>query len=225
MKKPFGLATGRTMVPIYRTLVKRLKNWPTAEFEKLRSSWLSFNLDEYVGLSETDLCSFKAYMSEHLVQPLGLNPSQVNIPNGRARNLKEESHSYTKRLSQCGGFSFVLLGLGINGHIGFNDPPCGPESSCRVVTLSGATRQQNAFSFGSSSNSVPKQALTLGISEILQADEIHLIVTGIEKADVLDLLLKSSCSRSLPASWLLKHQRVFLWVDQDALSLGLGVEE
>ena len=221
-QKPIGLATGRTMIPIYRSLVHRLSLWPTIDLEQLRLSWLSFNLDEYVGLAETDTSSFNRYMAQHLGLPLMLSPSRMKIPNGLARDLQNECYAYVNQLQQYGGLGVLLLGLGSNGHVGFNDPPCGPESSCRVVPLALATRKQNAFSFGGNPDSVPIEAITLGISEILKAEEIHLVVTGLPKADILNALLTSSCTNELPVSWLRMHQRVFIWADKDALSSFIG---
>ncbi len=215
--KPLGLATGRTMKPIYSCLVNRLSHWSNADLQKLRTCWLSFNLDEYVGLGEGDAESFRSYMTRHLGDPLYLSPLQLRIPDGRANDLCGEASSYGKELERLGGIGLQLLGLGNNGHIGFNEPPCGPESSCRIISLSDSTRAQNAFSFQEDLDNVPKQAITLGIQEILNADEVHLIVTGSEKKDILQKLMGCSPSEHLPASWLLKHPNFYIWADSDAI--------
>ena len=110
-----------------------------------------------------------------------------------------------------------LLGLGSNGHVGFNEPPCGPLMACRVVQLSAATRQQNAGLFGGDPQRVPEAAITLGLKEILAAEEIHLVVTGSGKAAILKKLLDDEPSEQLPASWLRQHPRVWLWVDRAAM--------
>ena len=216
--KPLGLATGRTMEPIYAALVARLQDWPAAALEQLRRGWLSFNLDEYVGLGADDARSFSAYMARHLGEPLRLSPQQLHLPDGESADPQQQACRYADQLQSFGGVGVQLLGLGSNGHVGFNEPPCGPDASCRVVSLSKSTRQQNAAAFGSDPSKVPLKALTLGLREILEADEIHLIVTGKAKAEILKQLLNSPCTDQLPASWLRHHPRVALWVDQAALN-------
>ena len=216
--KPLGLATGRTMEPIYKSLMARLKSWPDIELEKLVKTWCSFNLDEYVGLSESDDASYIAYMIRHIGRPLNLAPNQMRVPNGRSEDPEKEASSYLEELRNWGGVSIQLLGLGVNGHLGFNEPPCGANVSCRVVSLSYLTRQQNAFAFQNNPDLVPAKAITLGLEEILLADEIHLIVSGFSKANILSSLLTDSASEKLPASWLRKHPNMFLWADYEALS-------
>ncbi len=214
--KPLGLATGRTMEPIYRALINRLKSWPKVQLEELLKNWCSFNLDEYVGLGIDDYESFLSYMKRFLVDPLDLSPEKFHIPNGNTEDPDKAAFRYLEELQECGGLGIQLLGLGGNGHIGFNEPPCNNKDSCRVVSLSSSTRKQNAFSFGGDLNKVPSKAITLGLAEILNADEIHLVVTGKEKMFILKELLSSDCTENLPASWLKLHSRVFLWVDKDA---------
>ncbi len=215
--KPLGLATGRTMEPIYTALTSRLMSWTPSDLERLLKGWSSFNLDEYVGVEICDERSFNAYMKRHLGGPLRLTPEQVNLPNGAAKDPYLEARLYQKKLLGHGGIGLLLLGLGINGHVGFNEPPCGPDESCRVVKLSDLTRKQNAFAFGNAPNQVPSEAITLGFTEILSADEIHLVVIGSDKATVLNKLLNGSISEHLPASWLRFHKNVHLWVDQATL--------
>ncbi len=180
--KPFGLATGRTMKPIYDLLVHRLYSWPSKELEKLIKGWVSFNLDEYIGLSRDDQKSFSFFMANHLGNPLNLSYEKMHIPNGNAKDPHLEACQYTQELLNYGGISFQLLGLGINGHIGFNEPPCDFKESCRVVELTEDTKRQNASSFYGEANSVPSYAITLGLREILDAEEIHLIVVGEKKS-------------------------------------------
>ncbi len=216
--KPLGLATGRTMEPIYQALVARLRSWPKQNLEPLLDGWSSFNLDEYVGLSKGDADSFSAYMNRHLGSPLRLGSDKLLIPDGRSKDPIEEADLYRKHLKSLGGLSIQLLGLGMNGHVGFNEPPCHPDASCRVVDLSSATREQNASSFAGDLGRVPTNAITLGLSEILLAEEVHLIVTGKAKSSVLHSLLNEPASEFLPASWLRQHSNLFLWVDHSALS-------
>ena len=217
--RPLGLATGRTMELFYAALVRRLQQWSGSDLERLRSGWLSFNLDEYVGLSSTHANSFAFYMKQRLADPLGLLPEQLHLPDGAAAQPDLEARRYSQELQRAGGIGLQLLGLGGNGHIGFNEPPCGADAPCRCVQLCAATREQNAAAFGGVSDQVPARAITLGIAEILAAQELHLIVTGATKTEILRRVFANGCDPSLPASWLLSHPRVRLWVDDAALGL------
>ncbi len=214
--KPLGLATGRTMEPLYRELVQRLRQWPAQRLDLLRRHWISFNLDEYVGLTSSDPRSFACYMQSQLGEPLGLTADQLRLPDGMARDPAEEALRYRADLRLAGGIGLQLLGLGANGHVGFNEPPSASDAPCRVVTLQPATRMQNAGAFDGDPASVPAQAITLGIDDILSADEIHLIVTGAAKAEMLHMALLEPCRDVVPASWLQRHPRVHLWVDDAA---------
>ena len=176
--RPMGLATGRTMEPFYDALLQRLRQWSSADLSHLRQGWLSFNLDEYVGLPAHHGASFRAYMHKRLGQPLGLSPEQLRLPDGAAADPPQEAIRYGLQLRQAGGIGLQLLGLGSNGHVGFNEPPCSADASCRCIDLSPSTRDQNAEAFGGDSALVPRQAITLGMDEILAAQEVHLIVTG-----------------------------------------------
>ena len=215
--RPLGLATGRTMEPLYGALVARLKLWPQEQLQQLCRHWLSFNLDDYVGLSVGDPSGYSAYMQKHLGQPLGLGPPQLRLPQPDAVDPEAAAQAYQQSLAATGGVGLQLLGLGSNGHVGFNEPPCGPLMACRVVQLSAATRQQNAGLFGGDPQRVPEAAITLGLKEILAAEEIHLVVTGSGKAAILKKLLDDEPSEQLPASWLRQHPWVWLWVDRAAM--------
>lgn len=215
--RPLGLATGRTMEPLYASLVEQLRAWPAPQMQALRSSWLSFNLDEYVGLPCGDQASYRHYMNVHLGRPLGLGEAQLRLPDGAAGDSTAAAAAYGAALARSGGVGVQLLGLGSNGHVGFNEPPCKADVSCRVVQLSAATRQQNAGLFGGDPQQVPPLAITLGVAEILQAQEIHLVVTGAAKASVLQRLLHEPPSEALPASWLQQHPQVWIWADAAAL--------
>ena len=218
--RPLGLATGRTMEPVYAGLVKRLQGWSGSDRQRLRLVWSSFNLDEYIGLASRDPRSYRAFMETWLGQPLQLPSSSLRVPDGQATDPTVAAEHYSNQLQASGGIGLQLLGLGANGHVGFNEPPCGPEQRCHVVTLSEATRHQNASMFGGTPAAVPHQAITLGVAEILAAREIHLVVTGRSKAPILARLLEMQRpDPSLPASWLLEHERVQLWADTEALSL------
>ena len=216
--KPLGLATGRTMVPVYRALVSRLLKWPSSNLCELISTWSSFNLDEYIGLPLEDPRTFRAYMRNHLAVPLGLDIEKIRIPSSESLDPNKEAKLYADELTNQGGIGLQILGLGSNGHIGFNEPPCTLCSKCRVETLTSSTRNDNAFDFQDTLKMVPSQAITLGLKEILEADEIHLIVTGSSKAKILNYVLNSPPNKNLPASYLVLHPNVSIWADEEALT-------
>ena len=221
--RPLGLATGRTMEPLYAALVKRLLRWPPQDLAALRRSWCSFNLDEYLGLPAGDPRSYRSFMNDRLGRPLALPEGALQLPDGQAADGDAAALAFRAALQVRGGIGVQLLGLGSNGHVGFNEPPCTPEQACRVVALSPATRQQNAGHFGGDPAAVPARAITLGLEEILAAEDIHLVVTGQAKAGILGRLLAlKQPDPDLPASWLLLHPRVRLWADAEALSLSLA---
>lgn len=217
-ERPLGLATGRTMEPVYRAMARQLSQLPWAEHERLRERWLSFNLDEYVGLGGADPRSFTAHMREKLVDPLGIDPSQALLPDGLAPDPEAEAERYGQVLAAAGGIGLQVLGIGLNGHVGFNEPPCGPEATCRCLELSASTRRHNAAGFGGDAGAVPARAITLGLREILAAERILLVVTGAAKAPILRRLMQEPPSPDLPASWLRTHGAVT--VISDAAALG-----
>ncbi len=214
--RPLGLATGRTMEPLYAALVSRLRGWPSDRLQLLRQRWLSFNLDEYVGLAPKHPSSFAAFMDHHLVRPLGLHSDQVLLPDGAAADPEAAADRFADQIRSAGGIGAQLLGLGSNGHVGFNEPPCGPDVRCRLVRLSPTTRLQNAAAFQGSPELVPTEAITLGLHEILGANELHLIVTGAAKAEILRKALGREGDPEVPASWLRRHPSLWLWVDDAA---------
>ena len=215
-ERPLGLATGRTMEPIYASLARRVEGLEAAERQELRQHWCSFNLDAYVGLEGADPRSFAAEMGNRLTAPLGLDPARVHLPDGRAADPHAAAETYAAQLAAAGGIGLQLLGLGLNGHVGFNEPPCSAEAPCRCVELSPATRRQNAGTFGGDPGAVPERAITLGLREILAAERLLLVVTGAAKAEVLARALQEPPSPELPASWIQLHPRVLVVADRAA---------
>jgi glucosamine-6-phosphate deaminase len=216
-RRPLGLATGRTMMPLYAALAAAVAQQSPGDQDVLRRQWCSFNLDEYVGLGPQSPGSFAAEMDRHLCQPLAVDPNQVHLPNGLAADPDAEALRYSQSLRRAGGVGLQLLGLGLNGHVGFNEPPCPADSQARCVELCSSTRQANAGGFGGDWQQVPALAITLGLAEILEAQRILLVVTGAAKAQVLQRLLHSQPSEALPASWLWQHPSVFILADAAAL--------
>lgn len=216
--RPLGLATGRTMEPVYAALARRVAGLPASEAAGLRQGWSSFNLDAYVGLDPADPRSFAAEMRARLTLPLGLDPAAVQIPAGLTPDPDAEARRYGEAVAAAGGIGLQLLGLGLNGHVGFNEPPCGPDLPCRCLELSAATCAQNAAAFGGDPAAVPRRAITLGLREILAAERLLLVVTGAAKAAVLRRTLEEPPHAGLPASWIQQHPSLTVIADQAALA-------
>ena len=214
---PLGLATGRTMEPVYAALARRLGRLEPALSTRVRAGWSSFNLDEYLGLGPQDPSSFAATMARQLVEPLGLEPGRVRLPDGRAVDPDGEARRYGAAVAAAGGIGLQLLGLGLNGHVGFNEPPAGAAEACRCVALSDPTRRQNAGAFGGDPGAVPRRAITLGMAEILAARRVLLVVTGGAKAAVLRRTLLEPPTPELPASWLQHHRALTVIADAEAM--------
>lgn len=213
-----GLATGRTMQPVYGALCARIASLAAPQRAALTAGWRSFNLDEYVGLGPQDPQSFTAFMHQALAVPLGLAPGQLQLPDGLAADPATEAGRYSHLVAAAGGIDLQLLGLGSNGHIGFNEPPCPSDAPCRCLPLSAATRRQNAAAFGGHADAVPGRAITLGTRDILAAHQVLLVVTGAPKAAILRRTLEEPPGPEVPASWLQNHPRLQVIVDAAAAS-------
>ena len=213
-----GLATGRTMVPVYAALRQQLGALPAEERQGLLAGWRSFNLDEYVGLGPAHPASFARFMQEQLSAPLALPAGALQLPNGQAADSQAEAQRYGAAVREAGGIQLQLLGLGNNGHVGFNEPPCPADAPCRSLVLSEATRRQNAAAFGGDPAAVPLQAITLGTADICAARQLLLVVTGAAKADILRRCLLEPPGPDRPASWLQGHPGLRILVDAAAAS-------
>ena len=211
-----GLATGRTMEPVYAALRQRLTALPPQQLALLLGQWRSFNLDEYVGLAKDHPQSFAAFMKRQLAAPLHLPGGCLQIPDGSAADPVAEARRYSAVVIAVGGIDLQLLGMGSNGHVGFNEPPCSAAEPCRCLALSPATREQNAAAFGGDPAAVPERAITLGTAEILAARRVLLVVTGAAKAQILRRALQEPPCPEVPASWLQHHPQLEVVLDQAA---------
>lgn len=208
-----GLATGGTMEPIYARFVERVR------LQKVDVSRLtSFNLDEYVGLSPDHPKSYSAYMRQHLFQHLHFDSSRLHVPDGLAPDLDQHSREYSGKVQQCGGIELQLLGVGGNGHIGFNEPGTSFDSQCHVVQLSERTRLDNSRFFGGNAI-VPASAITMGMVEIMQAREILLVATGESKARIVAEWYRREVTEAVPFTVLKRHPRAKIILDEAAASL------
>lgn len=208
-----GLATGGTMEPIYARFVEQVRRLHVDV-----SRLTSFNLDEYVGLSAEHPKSYAAYMRQHLFQHLSFDGSRLHLPDGLARDLDGHCREYSDMVRQSGGIELQLLGVGGNGHIGFNEPGTPFNSYCHVVQLSERTRLDNSRFFEGNAI-VPASAITMGMVEIMEAHEILLVATGASKARIVADWYKSEVTEAIPFTVLKRHERAKILLDEAAASL------
>ncbi|MGM0837530.1 MAG: glucosamine-6-phosphate deaminase [Bacillota bacterium] len=206
-----GMATGSTPTKLYEYLVKDFKENDTSY-----QGITTFNLDEYVGLDKNDSNSYFEYMNSHLFQHININKENTHIPNGKAEDLENECRNYEQKLHDKGPVDIQILGLGENGHIGFNEPGTRFDSRTQVVKLTESTRKANARFF-ETMEEVPSHAITMGIDTIMNAKEILLLVSGKNKAKAFEQLINGSFSASFPASILKKHPCVRIIADSTVL--------
>ena len=208
-----GLATGSTMEPIYQCLVEQLRQENTN-----LSQITTFNLDEYVGLGPEHPQSYHYYMYLHLFGKVPVAEARACLPRGKCVNLEEECRDYSRRIQDAGGLDIQLLGIGTNGHIGFNEPGTPFDSTTHVVELSENTRLDNGRFFDDPSQ-MPTHAITMGIRDIMQAKRIVLVATGRHKAQVMLDLYNSPPDENMPASILKQHPNIDIYLDEDAAGL------
>ncbi|SDF02673.1 glucosamine-6-phosphate deaminase [Limimaricola pyoseonensis] len=205
-----GLATGGTMEPVYARLVAQARSGQVA-----LDRMTGFNLDEYVGLPPRHPQSYHAFMRAHLAAPAGLDPARLNLPRGDAPDAAAEAARYEAAIAASGGIDLQLLGLGANGHIGFNEPSSSLASPTRVKTLNHATRAANARFFGPGEE-VPRHAITMGIATILRARHALLLATGAHKAQAVAAMVEGPVSARCPASALQMHPAATIVLDAAA---------
>lgn len=212
LEKPvLGLATGSTPEGLYRCMAA--VHGQGLSFRDVTA----FNLDEYVGLKKDHSQSYAHFMKEKLFSKVDINAGQTFIPDGSADDLEKECERYEALIREAGGIDIQVLGLGANGHIGFNEPGSSFSSRTHVVELKPSTRQANSRFFDSVEE-VPKQAVTMGIETIMESRKILLLVSGAPKAEALHKLLTGEISEDFPASILQKHPDVTVIADEEALS-------
>ncbi|MED3645743.1 glucosamine-6-phosphate deaminase [Halalkalibacterium halodurans] len=206
-----GLATGGTPQKMYELLINDHRINGTSYHQVT-----TFNLDEYIGLDRHDPNSYYTYMHKALFDHIDIRDEQAFLPNGTASNLNAECERYEALIRQHGGIDLQVLGIGANGHIGFNEPGTSFESSTHIVKLTESTREANARYFNDLSE-VPTEAITMGIQSIMNAKEILLLASGKKKADALYQLIHGKVDESFPASVLQRHEQVTIIADREAL--------
>ena len=208
-----GLATGSTPIGTYQVLVERCASGDL-DFSQVKS----INLDEYVGLSPEHDQSYRYFMNTNLFNHVNINKDNTNVPNGLAEDLDAECQRYNELISTLGPIDIQVLGMGHNGHIGFNEPSDIFELETHKVDLTQTTIDANARFFASA-DEVPRQALTMGIKSIMQAKMILVVVNGKGKAEIVKKAFTGPVTPQVPASILQMHPNVVLVGDEEALSL------
>ncbi|WP_367009937.1 glucosamine-6-phosphate deaminase [Staphylococcus capitis subsp. urealyticus] len=206
-----GLATGGTMTEVYKYLVELL------EKNQLDVSHVeTFNLDEYVGLKAEHPQSYHYYMNEVLFdQYPNFNKENIHIPNGYSSQLEDEAELYNQLLNDRGPVDIQILGIGENGHIGFNEPGTDLHSETHIVDLTESTIRANSRYFESESD-VPQQAVSMGLASILKAKRIILLAFGEKKKEAIHQLMNNQVTKDIPSTILHAHPNVEVYVDDEA---------
>lgn len=208
-----GLATGSSPIGTYQQLIEWYKKGDL-DFSRVTS----INLDEYKGLSPDNDQSYRFFMNANLFDHVNIDKSRTFVPNGMETDSEKACSEYNRIIAGCGGIDLQLLGLGHNGHIGFNEPGSAFEKETHCVDLAASTIEANRRFF-ESDDLVPRQAYTMGIKSIMQARKILVVVSGVDKAAILRDVLHGPITPAVPASILQLHNDVTIIADEAAMSL------
>jgi glucosamine-6-phosphate deaminase len=218
----FGLATGRTPLPLYRELI-RLHQQEGLSFRNV----ITFNLDEYYGLSPVHPQSYWRFMREQLFDHIDILPENIHLPHGDLplEEVDADCLNYEDAIQKAGGIDLQILGIGRTGHIGFNEPGSGHETRTRLVELDPVTRADAAGDFGGLS-AVPERAVTMGCGTILDSRRLVLMAWGSSKASIVERAFLGGISDDVPASFLQTHPQTSIYLDEPAaVRLAVGCEE
>ncbi|ACA55763.1 glucosamine-6-phosphate deaminase [Clostridium botulinum] len=207
-----GLATGDTPIGMYKEIIDIYKN-EKMDFSKVRT----FNLDEYYGLNRENPQSYYYYMMNNLFNHVNIDENNINIPNGMADNIEIECKEYERKIDKAGGIDLQILGIGVNGHIGFNEPNISFESETHLVNLNEKTIESNSRFF-SSKEEVPTKAISMGIKSIIHSKKIILLACGSAKSDAVSKAINGKINPNIPASILQLHRDVVVIIDKEAAS-------
>jgi glucosamine-6-phosphate deaminase len=206
-----GLPTGRTPVAFYDELATRVEQG-AADLSRATT----FNLDEFVGIPSDHPGSFRTFMNTHFFSRVNLAPERIHFLDGSASDTAEECVRYERAIAAAGGIDVQILGVGTNGHIGFNEPAPALQARTHRVTLEPETRRASASLFAGDAAAVPAEALSMGIATILQARRIVLIATGSAKAAIVERVLRGPVTTDVPGSFLQLHPDVEIVMDEEA---------
>ena len=207
-----GLATGGTPVPMYKKLIEA-NQAGKVDFSKVRT----VNLDEYCGIPETHDQSYRYFMNTNLFDHIDIDKANTYVPNGMAEDVDAECAAYDERIQEFGGIDLQLLGIGHDGHIGFNEPADHFSCGTNCVELTDMTIDANARFFANRDD-VPRQALTMGMQAIMQAKAVLMVVSGADKAEIIRKSFCGPITPEVPASILQLHPNVTLVGDEAALA-------
>jgi len=214
-KKPnlvLGLATGSTPIGCYKELIRMYQEEGLDFFQVT-----TFNLDEYVGLSANHPQSYNYFMYENLFNHININHKNIHIPNGMAENIEKYSEEYDKKIKEADGIDLQLLGIGRDGHIGFNEPGTPFDSRTHLVKLVDSTIKDNSRFFEKEED-VPTSAITMGVQTIFEAKKILLLASGENKAIICAKFIEGQITPEITASVLQKHPDTIIILDQTAAS-------
>ena len=216
MKKPnaiFGLATGSSPVPLYHEMIAQYKAG-AMDFSQCRS----WNLDEYVGLQPDHVCSYRRFMNEELFDHVNIDKANTHVPSGTAADMAKEAADYDAAIEAAGGIDVQLLGIGHNGHIGFNEPDDHFTYETHVVSIAESIIDANTRFFNNR-DEVPRQAISMGVGNIMKAKTVVLVANGKDKAQAIYNTVKGDITPRVPASLLRCHPNCLIFVDEAAASL------
>ena len=205
-----GLATGSTPLLLYRELIRQHAAGE-ADFRLVRT----FNLDEYIGLAPEHAQSYHSFMWQNLFQHINIDPQNVHIPDGRAADVPAFCARYEEQIRAAGGIDIQVLGIGTDGHVGFNEPSSSLASRTRIKTLTVQTRRDNARYFGSE-DQVPHHVITMGVGTVMDARQCLLLAFGTAKAPAIAAAVEGPITAMNPASILQMHPTAKVFLDEPA---------
>ena len=208
-----GLATGSTPLTSYRELI-RLHREEGLDFSQITT----FNLDEYLGLPPSHKQSYRYFMDEHLFNHINIKPENTHVPNGLSKDVPATCQAYEEAIQKAGGIDLQVLGIGGDGHIGFNEPTSSFASRTRIKTLTQETISDNARFFEGHEEQVPRHCITMGLGTIMDARMNLLLAFGTGKAQAIAATVEGPVSAMTPASLLQHHPQAKVFLDEDAAS-------
>lgn len=205
-----GLPTGSTPLGLYKNLAKACLG-EKISFKEVKT----FNLDEYAGLAKTDGSSYHSFMQNKLFNFIDIKAKNIFFPDGQAKNLRQAGAKYDSLIKKHHGLDLLILGIGLNGHIGFNEPGSDFNSKTRIVSLKEQTRRANAKYFAKAED-MPRQAITMGLATIMKARKIILLAAGAKKSAMVKQALTGKITKSAPASILQNHKNLTVILENKA---------
>ncbi|MBI9019669.1 MAG: glucosamine-6-phosphate deaminase [Verrucomicrobia bacterium] len=206
-----GLATGSTPLTLYKELI-RMHNEEGLDFSEV----VTFNLDEYIGLSADHEQSYRRFMNENLFSQINIKLENTHVPDGMAEDVPAACAAYEQAIADAGGIDLQVLGIGSDGHVGFNEPTSSFASRTRIKTLTRQTVADNARFFGGDESKVPHHCITMGIGTIMDARMNIMLAFGANKADAVAATVEGPVASIMPASILQHHPSAKLFIDEAA---------